>query len=272
MIKLLSKKIPFNFNYKNQRVIALVLGCILALIMIFLGPFDTDRFQSNYKRLILGGFGFVFSICYFIYSRVETLSYYYFNNKWTIKHEALSFICLVVFVSIPIHLYNQVFLNDFFIQDLGVKEYVQHGLWFFRSSMIPIMLALLPFFIYFRNKFGELHTPQSLKEIELFGTNKGERIKIQKHKLLFVKSSENYVEIFYEKDNYAEHTIFRNTLASIKEQAPFLQYSHRSYLVNTSSVKQIKGNSQNARIEFDHDLEIPLSNTYYKHIKSSLLV
>ncbi|WP_299533549.1 LytTR family transcriptional regulator DNA-binding domain-containing protein [Ulvibacterium sp.] len=272
MLTFLNKKIPFNFGFTNQLVIALVLGCILALIMIFLGPFDTDRFQSSYKHLILGGFGVLLSIFYLVNSRIETWWYHYQNRKWTIKFEIIAFISLVIITSIPIHFYNQIFLNDFFSQGYGANEYIRHGLWFFRSSMIPIMLALLPFFIYFRNTFGQLDTSDSLKEIELFGTNRGEKINIQKHKLLFVKSSENYVEIFYEKENSVHHAIFRNTLTAINEQAPFLSYCHRSYLVNTSSIKQIRGNSQNAKIEFRHNLQIPLSKTYYKKVKSSLSV
>lgn len=270
--KILNKKIPFNVGLKNHLIIAIVLGCLLALVMIFLGPFDTDRFQSSYKHLILGGFGVLLSVFYLVNSKFETWWYFYQNRNWTIKHEIVAFISLVIIVSIPIHFYNQIFLNDLFSQDYGANEYIRHGLWFFRSSMIPIMLVILPFFIYFRNKLGQLDIPESLKEIELLGTNRGERIKIQKQKLLCVKSSENYVEIFYIQNNSAQHTIFRNTLTTIKEQAPFLQYCHRSYLVNTSNIKQIKGNSQNAKIEFHYGVEIPLSSTYYKKVKSALSI
>ncbi|MEM8507342.1 MAG: LytTR family DNA-binding domain-containing protein [Bacteroidota bacterium] len=272
MVKFLNKAIPFNVSFKNQLVIALILGCLLALIMIFLGPFNTYGFQSSNKHLILGGFGVVLSIFYLVNSRVETWWYHHLNTRWTVKHEIVAFLFLVIITSIPIHFYNQVFLNDLFGRDDGANAYVRHGLWFFRSSMIPIMLMLLPFFIYFRNTLGTLIAPESLDQIQLFGANKGESIKIQKHKLLFVKSSENYVEIFYEKDKSVQHAIFRNTLTAINEQAPFLRYCHRSYLVNTSCIKQITGNSQNAKIEFHHDLEIPLSNTYYKNLKSALLV
>lgn len=270
--KILNKRIPFNTGLKNQLIIALVLGSLLALIMIFLGPFDTDRFQSSYKYLILAGFGVLLSLSYLVNSRFETWWYHNQNRNWTTKHEIVAFISLVIIASIPIHFYNQIFLNDFFSQDYGANDYFKHGLWFFRSSMIPIMLVLLPFFIYFRNRFGQLDTPDSLKEIELFGTNKGERLKIQKHKLLFVKSLENYVEIFYEKDNSVRQITFRNTLTAINEQAPFLSPCHRSYLVNATRIKQIKGNSQNAKIEFHHDLAIPLSTTHYKKIKASLPV
>ncbi|MEM1002193.1 MAG: LytTR family transcriptional regulator DNA-binding domain-containing protein, partial [Bacteroidota bacterium] len=78
--------------------------------------------------------------------------------------------------------------------------------------------------------------------------------------------------IFFEEDGNIKQTIFRNTLGAINEQASFLMYCHRSYLVNISNIKRIKGNSQNAKITFEYDLEIPLSNTHYKNVKTALSV
>ncbi|NKI30396.1 LytTR family transcriptional regulator DNA-binding domain-containing protein [Croceivirga thetidis] len=270
MIKLLNKHIPFNFRVKNQLVIAFVLGCLLSLIMIFLGPFGTYDFQSSYKHLILAGFGIVFSIFYLVNSRIESLWFSTRNYKWTVTDEIFAFIALVLITSIPIHFYNQIFLNDWFNQNESYNNYVKHGIWFFRETLIPIMLLILPFFLYLRNRLGKVHSEGKTTEIEIFGVNKGEKLVLQKNQILFVKSSENYVEIFYEVENDIKHTIFRNKLSSIKEQASFLSYCHRSYLVNTSNIKRIKGNSQNAKIQFHLNLEIPLSNTYYKKVKSAL--
>jgi len=57
----------------------------------------------------------------------------------------------------------------------------------------------------------------------------------------------------------------------MSKQAPFLFKSHRSYLVNISRIRNITGNSQNAKIEFNYDdLHIPLSKSYYKTVKSAL--
>ncbi|NAS12997.1 LytTR family transcriptional regulator DNA-binding domain-containing protein [Poritiphilus flavus] len=79
---------------------------------------------------------------------------------------------------------------------------------------------------------------------------------IEKQESLFVKSSENYVEIFYEKEHDIQHETFRNTLGEISRQAAFLRQCHRSYLVNISNIKMVKGNSQNAKIEFhQHGLD-----------------
>ncbi len=272
MIKFFNRKVPFNLGLKNQIIIAILLGSILALVLIFLEPFDTDGFEADNKHLIFAGFGIVFSTFYLVNSRVEILWFNSLNKNWQVKHEIFAFVILVLISSVPIHFYNQVFLNELFSHNYTTYEYVKHGAWFFRNSLIPIMLLLLPFYLYLRNKFGILPTAEKLEKIEIFGANKGEKLEVKEDQILFVKSSENYVEIFFKKDGSIEQTIFRNTLSAINEKVPFLMYCHRSYLVNTRNIKQIKGNSQNAKIKFENDLEIPLSNTHYKDVKTALSV
>ncbi|MEL6306116.1 MAG: LytTR family transcriptional regulator DNA-binding domain-containing protein [Bacteroidota bacterium] len=274
MLDFLKKSIPFTANLKDQVRIALILGALLALILIFLGPFDTDRFQSDYKNWVFGGFGILFSLCYLLTGRLENLWYRSAKKNWTVTHEAIAFFALVVISFVPIHFYNQIFLNDLFLQsNYGFQEYLTHGLWFFGKSLVPIMLTILPFYLFFRNRFGTIVDPESESRIIFSGLNKGEQIILPQNQILFVKSSENYVEIFFATENGVQNETFRNTLTVIHEQAPFLKRCHRSYLVNTFNIKSIKGNSQNAKIYFHHtETHIPLSNTYYKSIKSALRV
>jgi len=267
----LSMQIPYTYSFRKQLLISAILGLIVAFIMVFLQPFDTYQFESNHKYLIMFGFGILLSVLYLINVRVENLWYNFKSKKWEIKYEIISFLSLLVVSGVIIHFYNQIFLNDFFNYKYDEYEYIKHGLWFFQHSIIPVILIILPFYIYFRNKFGELITPESLSEIEFYGINKGEKIRIQKEAVLFVKASENYVEIFYVKNNTTQHETLRNTLTTINKQTPFLHQCHRSYLVNISAIKIVEGNSQNAKIKFHHnDLDIPLSKSYFKTIKLAL--
>ncbi|MDT0606382.1 LytTR family DNA-binding domain-containing protein [Croceitalea rosinachiae] len=239
--------------------------------MIFLQPFGTYSFESNHKYLIFFGFGLLFFMMYLLWSRIENLWYNYKSKNWEIKDEIISFILFILISSVPIHFYNEVFLNDFFNSKYYEYDYLKHGLWFFQHSIVPIMLILLPFYIYLRSKFGELITSDSLNEIDIYGINKDEKITIKKEELLYIKASENYVNIYYTKNNIIQLKTFRSTLTAVKKQVPFLYKSHRSYLVNLSEIKAIKGNSQNGKIEFHYEgLLVPLSKSYYKTIKSML--
>ena len=273
MFKFLSKQIPYTYSFKKQFLIASLMGMLLAFIMVFLEPFNLNQIQPNYKILKLSGFGGVVFLLYFVYTKVENRWYNYVNKRWEVKYEIVSSIFFVFFLWIFIHFYNQVIINDILNEDFQKNEYFKHALWFFLHALLPVVLILIPIFGYLRNKFGELISPESLSEVAFSGINKGERILIQKEALLFVKASENYVEIYHEKDKTVQYETFRNTLTAINNQAPFLQQCHRSYLVNISKIKTVNGNSQNAKIEFTQgSLDIPLSKSYYKTVKLALSV
>ena len=271
MLEILSRQIPYSSSLKKQFLIATLLGILVSFIMVFLQPFDTYRFESNHKNMIMIGFGILLSTVYMINTRLDSLWYHYKAKNWNIKYEIFWFLSLVFISSVIIHFYNQVFLNDLFAREFDLLEYVKHGIWFFQHSIIPIVLIITPFYVYLRNRFGEINTSESSSEIEFFGINKGEKITIQKHDVLFVRASENYVEIYYTNNQSILHETFRNTLTAIKTQAPFLHQCHRSYLINASAIKTINGNSQNAKIKLNHyDLDIPLSKSYYKTLKMAL--
>ncbi|MEM6319662.1 MAG: LytTR family DNA-binding domain-containing protein [Bacteroidota bacterium] len=271
MLSFLSKQIPYNYHLKRQLLIGTILGGTVTFVMVFLQPFGTYDFESNHKYFIFSGFGVLIFATYFIWTRIENIWYNYKNKKWEVGYEIISFLLFILFASVPIHFYNQVFLNSFFNSDGNLYDYLSHGVWFFRHSIIPIMLLLLPFHVYLRNRFGTLTVADMAKEVELSGMNKGENITLKKEDILFIKASENYVNIYYTKNNTVQQVIFRNTLTAIKQQAPFLIHSHRSYLVNMAAIRVVKGNSQNAQIAFhQEDLTIPLSKSYYKTVKSDL--
>ena len=136
--------------------------------------------------------------------------------------------------------------------------------------MTPVFV---PIMIYLRQKFGERILPLSSNTIILVGENKNEILKLEKEELLFIKAVENYVEIcFIDKNKRVISKTFRQTLSNVCEQVPFLEKCHRSYLVNITNIAAIIGNSQSAKLSFVvGEKEIPLSKTYYKQIKNSMV-
>ena len=135
--------------------------------------------------------------------------------------------------------------------------------------MIPV---IGPVFLYLRQKLGErfLQTPPNT--IIITGENKNEKLELPRESLLYIKSIENYIEIFFINDSKIQTSkTFRQTLSKINEQLPFLEKCHRSFLVNIHQIKEIQGNSQSAKITFQQiDTKIPLSKTLYKSIKNKV--
>jgi len=252
---------------RRNALIGLILCVYLSFIVIVLQPFDTSQFKADYKVLLLSGYGILTGVVVVIHSRLEKIAYFRVGKVWSVGHEVRSIILFCLFVGTVLYGYNRTVVNAW--QDYTLATY-----WRFLSVTVICMIPVfVPPMVYLRQKFGECIIPPAVNSIVLVGENKNEILRMDKEELLFVKAIENYVEICYlDKSNKVISVTFRQTLSNVCEQLPFLEKCHRSYLVNTSAIKEITGNSQGAKISFVvGEKEIPLSKTYYKQVKGMLL-
>lgn len=246
-------------------MVGLILGCLLAFIIIFLQPFDTNNFESNYKNLILSGFGGLFFLAFIIHNRIETIIYRRSNQIWTVFNEIISTIVFFTFSGIIIYLYNHRFINGY---NYSFKSFALY----FVNIILVFIPIFSPIFIYLRKTFGTLIIPKSINIVTIIGENKNEILKLSKENILYIKAVENYIEIFFiDSNQQITSRTFRQTLTKAFQQLPFLVKCHRSYLLNLEHIQNIKGNSQNAKIHLiDFENTIPLSKTYYTQIKNKL--
>ena len=263
----LNKQIPFINSIKKKILVAFILGFLLAFIIIFLEPFDTNNYETNYKNLILSGFGILFFSIFIIYSNIESILYHRFHKIWRVSNEIISTFIFFTVSGTVIYLYNHRFING---EVYSIKSY----LLYFKNIILVFIPIFSPIFIYLRNKFGELMIPIPKNTISIIGENKNETLKLNKKELLYIKAVENYIDIFFiDSNNTIKFRTFRQTLSKTNKQLPFLEKCHRSYLLNIEKIEKITGNSQNAKISFSNiEQTIPLSKTYYTKIKSKLIV
>jgi hypothetical protein len=243
------------------------MGFFLSFIIIFLEPFNTNDFESNNKTILLLGYGVLLFIFFLIQSMIENIWYYRVHKIWVISYEIISTVLFFSILGTVLYLYNRLVLNG------NSYSIISHW-WFYKNIIIVFIPIFFPLFLYLRNKFGECIIPILQSTIIITGENKNEILKLEKKELLYIKAIENYIEIFfinvYKKK---ESKTFRQTLSSAQQQIPFLKKCHRSYLVNINNIKEVHGNSQNAKISI-HNIEekIPLSKSYYINIKNKHLL
>lgn len=260
-----TQQIHFIAAFKRKLLVGCILGLFLSFIIIFLQPFDTNQFQSKNRYLLLSGFGFLLFAVFVLQSMMENTWYHRRNKVWLVIYEIVSTTLFFIFSGTVIYFYNSMVINGL---NYSFKDY-----WNYLSSIVLVMIPLFaPLFLYLRQKFGEKIIPPSITSFVLSGENKNETLRLEKEEVLFVRAIENYVEILFVNQNKTiVSKTFRQTLANVWQQLPFLEKCHRSYLVNRSTIKEIKGNSQSAKISFLHgEQKIPLSKTYYKQLKSNL--
>lgn len=262
----LNRQIHFTASGKRRALIGLILAVYLCFIIIVLQPFDTSQFDAEYKTLLLSGYGIFAGILFIIQAGIENTLYAARGKVWTVFHEISSVLVFCFISGTVLYFYNRSIVNNF-------KDYTWWTYWRFLSVTVVCMIPVfVPLMVYFRQKLGERIVPPAASSFVLIGENKNEVLHLEKEQLLFIKAVENYVEIcFTDEDQKVVSLTFRQTLSNVSKQLPFLEQCHRSYLVNTKSIRKIIGNSQGAKLAFKtSDKEIPLSKTYYKEVKSKL--
>jgi hypothetical protein len=262
----LNKQIHFTASGKRRALIGLILAAYLSFIIIVLQPFDTSQFDAEYKALLLLGYGIFIGILVILYGSFENRFYSARSKVWTVSREISSTLLFLLFSGTILYMYNRTIVNNF-------KDYTFWTYWRFMSVTVTCMIPVfVPPMVYLRQKLGERIVPPAVSSFVLIGENKNEVLHLEKEQLLFIKAVENYVEIcFTDEDQKVVSLTFRQTLSNVSKQLPFLEQCHRSYLVNTKSIRKITGNSQGAKLVFKtSDKEIPLSKTYYKQVKAKL--
>lgn len=105
------------------------------------------------------------------------------------------------------------------------------------------------------------------------GVNSG-KLNFLLKEMLFIKSANNYVEIYYLNDDQIKKKLVRSTLASIElliESYPTLIRCHRTCIVNTQFVGKLNSVCNNHTLTINgYNRQIPVSRRYYLKVKEAV--
>lgn len=92
--------------------------------------------------------------------------------------------------------------------------------------------------------------------------------------LLYLEAFGNYIKVFYRENGKVKQKLLRTTIKQMEESLqsyPAIVRCHRAFLVNSTNVLCVKGNSQGYHLRFaDTDEEVPVSRAYAKAIQQSV--
>jgi len=94
-----------------------------------------------------------------------------------------------------------------------------------------------------------------------------DKLQINIDDFFFVKSIDNYVEVYWKDRNTIRKSLLRGSLKKIqKELTPYSSMfrCHRTYIININKIDRISGNSQGYRLSIGADYEIPVARSYIK--------
>jgi hypothetical protein len=117
---------------------------------------------------------------------------------------------------------------------------------------------------------GNRPTDQS-KDMVPFHDDKGIlRLSVKKDNLLYIESSDNYVNIFYLNKEKISKFLLRNTMKKMEEifQNSEIVRCHRCFMVNFEKVKIIRKDKEGLQLELDlpSAIDIPVSRSYIDRV------
>ncbi len=91
--------------------------------------------------------------------------------------------------------------------------------------------------------------------------------------LLYIQSSDNYIDICYKNKSSVQHKLVRNTLVAVEQSINHtaLIRCHRSFIINKNHVRSIIRNTGCYKIIIENsNIEIPISRKYKNALFSTL--
>ncbi len=271
-------KIPYPFNddlKQNTRLIFLISLVLLFLLFLF-QPFDIYALNKEDRFSLIGGIIVVnfIGLSTNLLLIPAFLSKFNLFKNWTVFKEILWNIWILF------TLVTSYFIYFRFIGPFGFSVYILLKVLFI--SAIPISI-LIP---YNRNRLLKNHLQSALelnkfleakanptpRIVHLKSDYEKDDLSIDVNTLLFIRSANNYIEVFWkEKDNILSQLV-RCTMKYAEdafEDYPYIFKCHRASIVNINHVKKVEGKSQGYTLYVGgNDHTVTVSRNFIPHFKN----
>ena len=280
MLDFLNKSYPYNDDPKYNIKLIFGISFGLFLFMLFFQPLELITTDFNNKLIIIAGFSvitFIFLVLALIIAP-SVLPRLFLSGKWNLKRDIILNSCIWAVISVAFTFY---------------ARYVAQTTITFHSVFIIVVLCLTQVsVIIITNQFEilKLKLQEALnlnkkpdkisiekaepEEIEFVSENKSEKISLRLSEIIMLRSADNYVEIFWEKDGEIRKKLIRQTLHNAEYlliKHPQIIRCHRTCLFNTNYVSKLNIYPQGYKLKLKYiEDEIPVSRQYIFKVKEAL--
>ena len=253
----------FDPKLKHHLIISVILAIWIFVFLFFTEPLDVNEFGQQEKLLYLPGYGILAAFLYGFHLPIQYLIYNSNKKEWRVSSEIIFSFC---FISISIFALRYFYL--IVIMDWHPNAYSFN--YHLRTIIIPAILTVFPIIIIARFAFGKYHEKRlENSKVEIKGEGNYEGLRLNFNDIISIKSSDNYIEVFYLSSNVLKKTLIRNKLSVIDAEFEELLRTHRSYLINPFHFQQWKTENSKLSMRMNYDVEVPISKTYQKAIKKA---
>jgi DNA-binding LytR/AlgR family response regulator len=270
-------------NKKNiTRLILLTAAFALVFINIY-APFGVETWFKDYRQknltrwelLLYSSVVILTGVMVVVISRVIM---YQFSKRHRVNYWGYfsTILAEVFFMALVYALFEKFILHEkrFFPDLLKVSM---------QNTALVLLLPYSVLWLYFswddkKKKLEEMAQGQTATEnsqnMFSFSDEKGVlRLSLKSENLLYLESSDNYVNIYYLNKGKVSHFLLRNSLKRLEEtfKNSDVIRCHRSYMVNYQKVKVIRKDKDGLMLELDLPsvIDLPVSKTYIENVMNN---
>lgn len=277
---------PFPFEISPIRILlfSFMTGLFVSVFLLVFKPFGSGAYIQEGRAWILWGYGFVT----FLVLQVDLLVWpavfpgFFNETKWNVaKGIGIQFWHIVSIGAA--NLFYAAFVGGNKIRLLAIPGYLLQAL---AVGFFPITIGVFSIqSILLKRRAesarrlnegilsseGRTAGPESKPQIVAFSSEgEKEKVEIRLQDLLFIKSVDNYVEIYRTDNGQIKRIFLRSSLKRIEQDLkdhPFLFKCHRAFMVNVNNISKVAGNSQGYQLIFKGiDFVIPVSRNTSKDL------
>jgi hypothetical protein len=270
MLNPFNKPYPFNEDLKHNSKIIFFISVGVPLFLILLQPFDIGLLAKRDKYYLVIGFGVItfLSLSLYLLYIPSLFPKKFTSSKWNVKKEILWNTWILFTILTGYFFYCKTLAVLKFDFNLVIKLIL--------TAIIPISaLIIINQNRMFRSRYklsDEINKKlkdhkEILDKIIYFNSDyQKDSLAIKVNLLLFIRSANNYIEVFWKDGDSVKNQMVRCSMAYAEEllkEHKFIVKCHRSYIVNINHIDRFEGNLQGYKLYFERiDFPIPVSKNF----------
>jgi hypothetical protein len=265
MFNLVQKKIYFLESTKDKWFFIAIFFVFGILFINLFEPFNLyvwTKFKETPKILL--SLFHILPFCAVIIFTQFLIRNFFSNFHFTILRLGLWILFEIILVSL---------IN---ILIFGFSEFLFTSMLFdsiYQTSLAMILCYFISFSVLLSILKKDFYVKKAGSLIPLKDYNNKVKLTLDFNLILYVKSTENYIQIFYLQNNSIKNILIRNTMKTIEaELKPYnILQSQRSFLVNKSQISSIeKINNKQVINLVKTDVKIPFSSSFKENFRDIL--
>lgn len=259
---------------------SIIYGVFVFLFLYVFQPFGLNTLGGELLNVCLA-YGAITTLAIIILNIITTPLFpkFFDEQNWNTGKE----ISWTIVNILAIGLANAIYTSYLSGNPISVKYILLFEFYTFMVSVLPITFIIIYQESNYSRKYSALSQDINKKLfahentesiIKIDSNNQNEELILNLSELLFIKSADNYIEVYYLKDNVVVISMLRNTLKSIEDiftGNENIIRCHKSFLVNLQYVNNVSGNAQGYKLHLRFtDIPIPVSRKLNDFVKEKL--